>query len=95
MLCPNRKSDVIIITSGISKAIFLLLKQAPENNAIAYTAVKLSACGIRRVKTPINIKAVIIKFVFSFTFDVLLNIHFKFIKISEKVLFILGRINKY
>ena len=27
---------------GISSAIVLLLKQAPENNAIAYTAVKLS-----------------------------------------------------
>ena len=51
---------------GIKRAVFLLLKQAPANNAIAYTAVKLSACGISLVKTPSNINNVIIKLVFDF-----------------------------
>ena len=55
---------------GIKRAVFLLLKQAPENNAIAYTAVKLSACGISLVNTPSNMNNVIIKLVFDFNVDI-------------------------
>ena len=59
-------SDIIIIKTGIKKAVFLLLNQAPENNAIAYMAVKLSACGITRVSIPNNMNAIIIRLVFMF-----------------------------
>ena len=62
----NKKSDIIIMQRGMKKASFLLLKQAPENNAIAYIAVKLSEWGITRVNTPSNMNAIIMKFVFSF-----------------------------
>ena len=62
----NKKSDIIIITRGSRKASFLLWKQAPENNAIAYMAVKLSGCGRTRVNTPNNMNTIIIRFVFSF-----------------------------
>tara|TARA_B100002052_G_scaffold114067_1_gene105051 strand:- start:301 stop:507 length:207 start_codon:yes stop_codon:yes gene_type:complete len=58
---------------GIKRAIFLLLKQAPENNAMAYTAVKLSACGISRVNSPSNMNNVMIKLVFDFTFDLFIK----------------------
>ena len=74
---------------GIKKANFLLLKQAPENNAIAYIAVKLSGCGIIRVNTPNNMNAIIMKFVFSVNLFLFLIIYPKFIKKSDKILLVI------
>ena len=55
---PNIRSEHIIILIGRKHASCLLFKNVPENKAIAYIAVKFSKCGIIRLKTPINIKAI-------------------------------------
>ncbi len=56
---PNSKSEKSIILIGSKKAIFLFFRNVPENKATAYTAVKLSRCGIILVVIPINIKIAI------------------------------------
>ena len=87
---PKKKSEMINITRGMVKAIFLLKKFSPLNNAIAVTGEKFGGWGIILEMMPniINTSTSFsdclkFKFIslFKFTFS---NIHF-FTKIFKNL----------